>query len=100
MNMQRAWKAVQIRWLMFDFPIGYPCVLRLGDILDDQVEEKYFKDSSWNERAVPMKNPNLAFGLASMDGKVYEWGAVLRKDSLCSTLVVSDYKMPRMVYLG
>lgn len=99
-NLERARKSIEVPLLDFAFPKKIHLATRVKDFLDKVVDEKYFKAKMWYDRIKPMKNPNLAFGLALNDGKVHQHYEVLHVDSIVPCLAATDYKAPRMVYLA
>lgn len=86
--------------LSFEFPQGKPGVKTLGDILDDDVPGKYYMADMWYGRITPMTNKNFVFGLALNDGKVHQHYEVCHLKSIVPCLAATEYKAPRMVFLG
>lgn len=78
----------------FEFPKPYDSGLRLKDLLEDEVEEKYYIDNERTENL--LKNlkeisnidtePNRLGGLYDKDGKRRQAGAVWDKESIGPTL--------------
>ena len=67
----------------FEFPEPYPLKLRLKDMLEDEVDEKYFITDAKVEK---IKSSN--FGQEK---------AIIQKGDVCGTLLARDYKDPKCV---
>ena len=68
---------------MFKFPKPFELKLRLKDMLEDEVDEKYYLG---NEKIQKIKNSNF------MQEKT-----IIQKSDVCSTLLARDYKDPKCV---
>lgn len=68
---------------MFEFPEGFELKLRLKDMLEDAVDEKYYLS---DEKIQKIKNSNF------MQEKT-----IIQKSDVCSTLLARDYKDPKCV---
>ena len=68
---------------MFEFPKGFELKLRLKDMLEDAVDEKYYLS---DEKIQKIKNSNF------MQEKT-----IIQKSDVCSTLLARDYKDPKCV---
>lgn len=68
---------------MFEFPKGFELKLRLKDMLEDEVDEKYYLG---DEKIQKIKNSNF------MQEKT-----IIQKSDVCSTLLARDYKDPKCV---
>jgi DNA (cytosine-5)-methyltransferase 1 len=69
---------------LFDFPIPFDNGLRLRDLLDDVVDEKYYIS---NEKVEKILNSTF----------IQEKLRIQNTDSTCSTLLARDYKDPKCV---
>lgn len=68
---------------MFRFPEGFPLQLKLKDMLEDSVDEKYFISDS---KIVKIKNSNFK-----------QEKAMIQYGDICGTLLARDYKDPKCV---
>ncbi len=72
---------------MFQFPAGFPLKLRLKDLIDENVDEKYYLSGDGVARIL---NSEFKHGLARVqDG-----------DDASQTLLARDYKDPKCVQVG
>ena len=68
---------------LFQFPQGFPLKLRLKDMLEDEVDEKYYIDNS------RVKN--------ILNSKFQQERTRIQEGDICSTLLARDYKDPKCV---
>lgn len=76
-------------WWAFTFPEKEPLELRLKDMLEDEVDEKYY---------LSMKQQERLQTTTYQSGK-YE-NRVRQLDGICNTLTARDWKDPKCVQLG
>ncbi len=87
----------------FNFPVGFELTKRLKDILEDNIEEKYFLSEDIVKRFV---QSNLNDGTHSIVGsakpsfrKIGQKDLVYGSESYIGTLTATDYKQPKQVML-
>lgn len=97
----------------FKFPQGFNLDIRLKDMLEEQVDEKYYLSDEIQSRFTPFPNnrmksdeiavlgtttPNPRNGQGELiyDKCTSAW--VYDKDKLCSTLSARDYKQPKQIF--
>lgn len=70
----------------FKFPKAFPLELRLKDMLDDEVDEKYYLSES-----------NI---LKIQNSKFAQEASRIQSSDICQTLLARDYKDPKCVQVG
>ena len=79
----------------FEFPKGFDNGIRLKDILEDEVDEKYYINTEKTERLISEYKGNLAI---SHSIRLREFEGQGWKD-ICPTLCARDYKDPKNVIM-
>ncbi len=84
--------------LDFEFPPKEELKLKLKDMLENTVDEKYYISENQLENLIKIENEN-AFGFIkkSENGKQHQSNTVYNELGLARTLTASDYKSPMMV---
>lgn len=72
----------------FEYPVGYDCGIRLKDVLEKSVDEKYFLS---DKQVSSLKNRN--FKQRNFDH------AMQNIDGTCATITAVDYKEPKCIEL-
>lgn len=92
----------------YEFPTGFPLELRLKDILDETVDEKYFLPKELQDKFIPNQNftnnsklknkvTELGYLKKSENGKKHQSNTVYDKNNLSRTLMAGDWKCPQMI---
>ena len=68
---------------LFQFPQGFPLKLRLKDMLEDEVDEKFYINNSRVEKI--------------LNSKFQQERTRIQEGDICSTLLARDYKDPKCV---
>lgn len=97
-NRERAFMVSILGEGWYTFPEKIPLEKRLKDVLEDNVDEKYYL----SEKA--LEKMTLAYS-RSQTGIVYvgdtnkggERGAILSTDGICTSLSATDYKQPKQI---
>jgi DNA (cytosine-5)-methyltransferase 1 len=78
---------------MFRFPTGFPLKLRLKDVLEDEVDEKYYLSSEQIKNACMRTTDSLIYdkSMVGVEGHAREY------NDISPTLTARDYKEPRLV---
>ena len=81
---------------MFQFPEGFPLELRLKDMLEDEVDEKFYISDK------QIKNINITdrfFEIHRVGNTISggERSEILGTDGICSCLTATDYKQPKQI---
>lgn len=74
---------------VFEFPEGFPLELRLKDMLEDEVDEKFYLNNAMIERLY-----TSTFTQGKFENRV------VKEDGVCGTLMARDYKDPKCVQVG
>lgn len=82
----------------FEFPEGFPLELRLRNILEDQVEEKYYLSEEIQNRFKQTKVGGNIIGTTAPEFRsVGHKDRVYNPDGIIGTLIASDYKQPKQI---
>ena len=82
----------------FEFPEGFPLELRLRDVLEDQVEEKYYLSEEIQNRFKQTKVGGNIIGTTAPEFRsVGHKDRVYNPDGVIGTLIASDYKQPKQI---
>lgn len=82
----------------FEFPEGFPLELRLRDVLEDQVEEKYYLSEEIQNRFKQTKAGGNIIGTTAPEFRsVGHKDRVYNPDGVIGTLIASDYKQPKQI---
>ena len=78
---------------MFQFPQGFPITRRLKDVLEDEVDEKYYISSEQIEKVCMKTTDSLMYdkSMVGFEGEAREY------NDISPTLTAREYKEPRLV---
>ena len=82
----------------FEFPQPFPLELKLKDMLEDEVDEKYYLSNETMDKLV-LKNTNgdvrqIGYIKKSENGTQHQSNTVYDSESIARTLMAVDYKDP------
>ena len=86
---------------MFEFPNGFELKLRLKDMLEDEVDEKYYLSDEMINKLVIKESfgdvKEIGYIKKSENGKKHQSNIVYDPDLISRTLQASDYKCPLLI---
>lgn len=86
---------------MFEFPKGFNLILRLKDMLEDTVNEKYYLSDEMINKLVIKESfgdvKEIGYIKKSENGKKHQSNIVYDPDLIFRTLQASDYKCPLLI---
>lgn len=82
----------------FTFPTPIPLELRLKDLLEDEVDEKYYLSEKMLEKLTYNENVKDSdiVKIANLN-KGGQKGDVISPDGICTSLTATDYKQPKQI---
>lgn len=82
----------------FTFPTPIPLELRLKDLLEDEVDEKYYLSEKMLEKLTYNENVKDSdiVKVANLN-KGGQKGDVISSDGICTSLTATDYKQPKQI---
>lgn len=82
----------------FTFPAPIPLELRLKDLLEDEVDEKYYLSEKMLEKLTYNENVKDSdiVKIANLN-KGGQKGDVISPDGICTSLTATDYKQPKQI---
>lgn len=85
----------------FEFPQGFDNGLRLKDLLDNEVDEKYYLSEKLQSRFVSkIEGENIVGRLPNGNGTNFSNDMVFGTDNNIGTLKATDYKDPKKILCG
>ena len=85
---------------MFEFPNGFELKLRLKDMLEDEVDEKYYLSKKVQDRLI-ITDPTFTKSIVGTTKPecrtIGQRDLVYQENSIMGTLVVTDYKQPKQI---
>lgn len=84
----------------FDFPVSFPLRLRLKDLLDDKVEDKYYLSDKMLENITYSNMTNIRSSGIIEVADLHKGGQkskVISADGNVSSLTATDYKQPKQI---
>ena len=82
----------------FEFPEGFPLELRLRDVLEDQVEEKYYLSKEIQNRFKQTRAEGNIIGTTAPEFRtIGQRDLVYSPDGIMGSLVATDYKQPKQI---
>ena len=84
----------------FSFPRPFPLVRRLKDILEDDVDERYYLKEK-NLRGLTLHNPKKSdIKTVGHSGTGQQRGDIVMTDGVSSCLTACDYKQPKQIMIA
>lgn len=82
----------------FEFPQGFPLELKLKDILEDSVEDKYYLSQEIQNRFKQTKTEGNIIGTTAPEFRtIGQRDLVYNPDGVMGSLVATDYKQPKQI---
>lgn len=85
---------------MFEFPNGFELKLRLKDMLEDEVDEKYYLSKKVQDRLI-ITDPTFTKSIVGTTKPecrtIGQRDLVYQENSIMNTLVATDYKQPKQI---
>lgn len=85
---------------MFEFPNGFELKLRLKDMLEDEVDEKYYLSKKVQDRLI-ITDPTFTKSIVGTTKPecrtIGQRDLVYQENSIMGTLVATDYKQPKQI---
>ena len=85
---------------MFEFPDGFELKLRLKDMLEDEVDEKYYLSKKVQDRLI-ITDPTFTKSIVGTTKPecrtIGQRDLVYQENSIMGTLVATDYKQPKQI---
>lgn len=85
---------------MFEFPKGFDLKLRLKDMLEDEVDEKYYLSKKVQDRLI-ITDPTFTKSIVGTTKPecrtIGQRDLVYQENSIMGTLVATDYKQPKQI---
>ena len=86
---------------LFQFPQGFPLELRLKDMLDDAVDEKFYLSNEMTDKLISKETTGVVKEVGyikkSENGKKHQSSTVYDPNSIGRTLMAGDYKCPLLI---
>lgn len=97
-NRERIYIVAILNVESYEFPHKFRLEKRLKDVLEQDVDEKYYLNPKALEKlTLNLKESSIGINYIGNTNKGGERGAILSDKGICSTLSATDYKQPKQI---